>query len=176
MSEVDSEAVRQLFQHRRFRIDEVDAVVAANDDMAVGVIEELFRLGTRVPRQLAVVGFDDMAFAQNLRAPLFELLRRAMLQPETSADGARHPISLTIIDLDGFKQVNDLRGQNKLVTTKTGDDVALSDGFTSASLGIATMAPGAEPWDADELIRRADQALLRAKATGKARAVHWSSI
>lgn len=40
-----------------------DAVVAANDQMAIGVLLVLARAGVRVPDQVAVVGFDDIAAA-----------------------------------------------------------------------------------------------------------------
>ena len=45
------------------RHDLPDAVVAANDQMAIGVLLELARAGVRVPDQVAVVGFDDIAAA-----------------------------------------------------------------------------------------------------------------
>lgn len=40
-----------------------DAVVAANDQMAIGVLRALTRAGVRVPDEVAVVGFDDIQAA-----------------------------------------------------------------------------------------------------------------
>ena len=37
-----------------------DAVVSANDQMAIGVVKALSRAGIRVPEDIAVVGFDDI--------------------------------------------------------------------------------------------------------------------
>lgn len=37
-----------------------DAVVSANDQMAIGVVKALARAGVRVPQDMAVVGFDDI--------------------------------------------------------------------------------------------------------------------
>ena len=37
-----------------------DAVVSANDQMAIGVVKALSRAGVRVPEDVAVVGFDDI--------------------------------------------------------------------------------------------------------------------
>ena len=37
-----------------------DAVVSANDQMAIGVVKALARAGVRVPEDVAVVGFDDI--------------------------------------------------------------------------------------------------------------------
>lgn len=48
----------------------VDAIACANDEMAIGVLRALEARGVEVPRQLAVVGFDDMPFARHAEAPL----------------------------------------------------------------------------------------------------------
>ena len=47
-----------------------DAVVCANDDMAVGAFEVLSAHGLRVPEDVALVGFDDVEAAQHLETPL----------------------------------------------------------------------------------------------------------
>ena len=39
------------------------ALVASNDDMAVGAMKQLHQLGVKVPEQVSVVGFDDIALA-----------------------------------------------------------------------------------------------------------------
>lgn len=189
-----------------------------------GVIFELLRQaissavkGSQLTREVEQLAISDhltgLFNRRHLAARLQDELARCLRY--------HHPISLTIIDLDGFKKVNDLRGhkagdmvlqrvadllrltvrESDIIARFGGDEFVLlqpettadgaqivaerllvalqdldEDGFTSASLGVATMMPGSEPWDADELIRRADQALLRAKSTGKARVVYWSSI
>lgn len=52
-------AVRRLLaSHRSFT-----AIFAANDEMAVGAINELRAQGIAVPREVSVVGFDDIVFA-----------------------------------------------------------------------------------------------------------------
>jgi HD-GYP domain-containing protein (c-di-GMP phosphodiesterase class II) len=38
----------------------IDVIVAANDDMAIGVIEELQKMGKRVPEDIRVTGFDNI--------------------------------------------------------------------------------------------------------------------
>lgn len=46
------------------------AIVAANDLMAIGAMEGLRRHGRRVPRDVAVVGYDDITFASLVAPPL----------------------------------------------------------------------------------------------------------
>ena len=43
---------------------------AANDQMALGVIHGLHARGLRVPEDISVVGFDDMADARHFLPPL----------------------------------------------------------------------------------------------------------
>ncbi|MGW0930299.1 LacI family DNA-binding transcriptional regulator [Streptomyces sp. NPDC002644] len=49
---------------------DVDAVFAANDNMGVGALRALREAGRRVPDDVAVVGFDDLAVAQMSDPPL----------------------------------------------------------------------------------------------------------
>jgi len=49
---------------------DVDAVFAANDLIALGALRILIREGIRVPEQVAVVGYDDIAFAGGAAIPL----------------------------------------------------------------------------------------------------------
>ena len=45
-------------------------VVVANDMMALGVMQEFWAAGLLVPRDISVVGFDDIAFAALADPPL----------------------------------------------------------------------------------------------------------
>ncbi|WP_437289511.1 substrate-binding domain-containing protein [Sorangium sp. So ce406] len=47
-----------------------DAIVAGNDEMAVGAIRAIQTRGYRVPEDIAVVGFDDISLAQHCDPPL----------------------------------------------------------------------------------------------------------
>jgi len=47
-----------------------DAVFAASDMMAMGALRALREAGRRVPQDVAVVGFDDMPFAERAEPPL----------------------------------------------------------------------------------------------------------
>jgi LacI family transcriptional regulator len=46
------------------------AVFCANDLLALGLLQELTRLGLRVPRDVAIVGYDDIIFAAAAAVPL----------------------------------------------------------------------------------------------------------
>jgi LacI family transcriptional regulator len=61
-------AVRELLT--RPRRDLPDAIVCANDQMALGAIRELQTAGLGIPADVAVVGFDDMMMSGLLAPPL----------------------------------------------------------------------------------------------------------
>jgi DNA-binding LacI/PurR family transcriptional regulator/signal transduction histidine kinase len=61
------EAVKQLLDRRKVSFD---AVVASNDNMAIGVWSELTRRGFNLPADIAVTGFDDVPEARVFATPL----------------------------------------------------------------------------------------------------------
>lgn len=63
-------AVEELLDDRGVDLAGVQALVCANDAMAVGVCAELERRGFSIPFDIAVVGFDDTELARHLPAPL----------------------------------------------------------------------------------------------------------
>jgi len=50
--------------------NDFDAVFTGDDDAAIGVLRSLQKHDVQVPRDVAVVGFDDLGFAQFLNPPL----------------------------------------------------------------------------------------------------------
>ena len=46
------------------------AIFCFNDEMAIGVLETARQRGVRVPRDLSVIGFDDIRFARYVDPPL----------------------------------------------------------------------------------------------------------
>ena len=77
------------------------AVFAANDLLAIGVLQGFVTHGLRVPEDVAIIGYDDVSFAasaavplSSIRQPRLELGRRAAEllfdEIETSSNGERH--------------------------------------------------------------------------------------
>jgi DNA-binding LacI/PurR family transcriptional regulator len=64
--ETGYQAGRRLLSHA----DPPTAVFAANDMMAIGVMAAAREIGVRVPDQLSVVGFDDIAISRYISPPL----------------------------------------------------------------------------------------------------------
>ncbi|WP_432509261.1 diguanylate cyclase domain-containing protein [Kineococcus auxinigenes] len=60
----------------------VDAVFAANDEMALGVLDALAARGRRVPRDVVVAGFDDTRAAATAEVPLTSVDPRLREQGE----------------------------------------------------------------------------------------------
>lgn len=61
------------------------ALVASNDDMAIGAMKQLHQLGVKVPEQVSVVGFDDIVLAPymvpslaSVRVPVTEMIKESI--------------------------------------------------------------------------------------------------
>ena len=61
------DAVRLFYDERRLKLD---AIVSANDGMALGVLEGLAARGISVPEDVALLGFDDVDLARYVDPPL----------------------------------------------------------------------------------------------------------
>ncbi|MBN1409225.1 MAG: substrate-binding domain-containing protein [Spirochaetales bacterium] len=76
------EAIRILIEERKA---EFDAVIASNDDMAVGVMHRLAEYGLSVPGRVAVAGFDNNDEDDytdppltSVRQPIYEMAKKAL--------------------------------------------------------------------------------------------------
>ncbi|MDQ2623921.1 MAG: LacI family transcriptional regulator [Actinomycetota bacterium] len=79
--EAGAEAMRSLLDHAR-----PTAVLAGNDQIAVGAIEALRERGLRCPEDVSVVGFNDMPFVDKLSPPLTTI---RVPHAEVGAEAAR---------------------------------------------------------------------------------------
>ena len=80
------------------------AIFAANDDMAAGIIRVAQRRGVRIPEQLSVAGFDDIALARQIyptlttiRQPLTRMAEQAVaMLTQNHAENAEIPNTVCI--------------------------------------------------------------------------------
>lgn len=77
-------AVTELFEVRRLSPDTLDAIIGMNDEIALGVLEELHRRGILVPKAIAVAGFDNSAEARAANPPLSTVNQHVELQAFTA--------------------------------------------------------------------------------------------
>jgi LacI family transcriptional regulator len=91
--------------------DPPSAIFAASDDLAIGAVQAIEHRGLSVPNDLAVIGFDDIPFSNQMmprlstvRLPLEEMGRRAadlLAGDATSTNGPRDislPVELILRD------------------------------------------------------------------------------
>lgn len=67
------------------RAPDVDAIFAASDLTAFGVLRALRRAGRRVPEDVAVIGFDDIPLAAAAEPPLTTVRQQTVLQGRAMA-------------------------------------------------------------------------------------------
>lgn len=86
---------------RAGQLSEATAIFAANDQMALGALRALADAGRRVPEDVAVIGFDDIADAAQFQPPLttvrqdFDALGEQAVQVLIAdIEGGRAPTSL----------------------------------------------------------------------------------
>jgi LacI family transcriptional regulator len=94
--EFDEEAARVMARDLLTRDDRPDALVCANDQIALGVLLAAEELGVRVPAEVAVTGWDDVMAAKyvrpgltTVRQPMIELGARAARALDERITGTR---------------------------------------------------------------------------------------
>jgi DNA-binding LacI/PurR family transcriptional regulator/two-component sensor histidine kinase len=132
----------------------LDAVVCANDEMAIGVLGALERRGVAVPDAISVTGFDDIAAAvrqtlplTTVRQPTQEISRRAMhvlvrlIRGEAAAALEEHQAELVIRRSCGCLSASVQRAGQR---TRTGPALAARDlpQAVLAGLGRSGVAAG----------------------------------
>jgi LacI family transcriptional regulator len=93
-----------------------DAVFAGNDEMAIGAIEELQSRGKNVPREISVIGFDDIESARfvgltTVRVPARELGRVAVRLAFEMLDGKK-PIGFPILPTEIVERASTMTGDD----------------------------------------------------------------
>lgn len=100
------DAVTLLFDERRLGPEGIDAIVAANDAMALGILAALDERRIRVPEQVALVGFDDIEDVRyctppltSVRQPLYEQGKEAVRLVMAELQG-RSEVSPVVLHTD----------------------------------------------------------------------------
>ena len=95
-----------LFADLLARAPDIDAVFCVNDDLALGVLFECRRRNISVPKQMAIIGFNDLEFMEcafptlsSVRTNRYEMGRRAAAMVIGAIEGRRPKIP--VVDL-GF--------------------------------------------------------------------------
>jgi LacI family transcriptional regulator len=79
--------------------DRPDAIFAANDMLALGIIQGLAGVGLRVPQDVAVIGYDDIVFSAAAAIPL-----TSVRQPSRRMGSAAAKLLIEeLADPDGFR-------------------------------------------------------------------------
>jgi len=109
LADSGARAIRVLLDERQILFD---AVVAANDEMALGALEELMRRKIRVPETVALVGFDDVVRGRYAARPLTTVRQSMAKHAEVSVD-------LILGQLRGEKVDSLVRLETQLVTRRS---------------------------------------------------------
>ncbi len=67
------------------RLDKIDAVFAGNDIVALGAMNAIKEKGYRIPRDIRIIGFDDMFFSKYLNPPLSSVAVQLYEEGKTAA-------------------------------------------------------------------------------------------
>jgi LacI family transcriptional regulator len=86
----DSRALVDRFLAENGRRALPSAVLAANDLVAIGVMESLFAHGIRVPEEVSIIGYDDVYIAGMLRVPLTTVHQAKYRMGQIAATGLLH--------------------------------------------------------------------------------------
>lgn len=152
------------------RRQKVQAILAANDLMAIACLEELERNGVHVPQDIAVGGFDDINECKFISSPL-----STVLQPH-------HKLSYTAMAtlarlMNGEKGVEDVVLPTRAVIRRScgclpkairGMEEASSeanDSYQNDELSRLVLAFKGGDEELAELLRRFDNAMKTSKAT-----------
>jgi len=110
---MDADAGRQGAEELLAGRDRTDAIFAANDLVALGVLQALTLAGVRVPDDVAIIGYDDIDFAASAAIPL-----SSVRQPRAEMGGVATDLLLAAID-DPGAQIRDIVLEPELVVRRS---------------------------------------------------------
>lgn len=126
MMESGAAAVHALAKRFGPRLEQLDAIVAANDNMAIGAMDELGGLGVAVPDRIAVVGFDDIEEAR---------------LTETGLTTARQPLDR--IGREAVRRVLQARAEGEEQELRVSTELVVRQSCGCSALGLGTRSNSA---------------------------------
>lgn len=126
MRDSGAQAVRSLTKRYGARLEQLDAIVAANDNMAIGALDELTRMGVSVPDAISVVGFDDIEEAR---------------LTEPSLTTARQPLAR--IGTEAVRRVLQEAGAGELDLRSISTELVVRRSCGCSALGVRSRSTGA---------------------------------
>ena len=121
------------------RHPDLDGIVCGNDDLAIGVLAHLRRLGRRVPEDIAVIGYDDTPDAPFASPPL------STISPD------KHALAATALDLL-TERIQGFDGPPRIVDTPY--SLVIRESTDPASGGRAPTTPSSALPDATDTTDR----------------------
>jgi diguanylate cyclase (GGDEF)-like protein len=112
-----------------------DAVLAANDDMAMGVMDALKERGVRIPQDVAVVGFDNVPEGHRTKPPLSSVDNELVAQGRTAA-------RLVLAQVAGRSVPEQVRPPATLVVRRSSTTGSPTDLSPAALAGLTRDRPG----------------------------------
>jgi signal transduction histidine kinase/DNA-binding LacI/PurR family transcriptional regulator len=161
-----AEAVKLFLDQRKISFD---AIVASNDNMAIGAWQELTWRGISIPEQVAVTGFDDVPEVRSFTTPLTTIRQPLIEQGRQAArmmlDHIRHGTPLENRVLGTELVVRESCGCSPFGTIGLGVSVSSNAGVsllipaqqrdrvvTAIQDGLCSRFPGVTPQSIEELV------------------------
>ncbi len=162
-------AVTSLLDERLLKVEDIDAIVVSNDNMAFGVLQELAKRHIRVPEDIAVTGFDDVEEARYTN-PGLTTVRQPL------EDQGREAVRMVLLALQRKSQPNTIHLSTELVirgscgcrSAAERHPIAASDGLL---LGFEAMLVSRRQRILDELAKAARGSMTHAGANWEPRLV-----
>src|SRR5882757_4675353 len=114
------------------------AILCSNDMTAVGVMREAYEYGVVIPRDLSLVGFDDIRLSQFTTPPLTTVQMSQSLLAEYAFQALRREVERTSATPTG----NEYELLTTLVLRRS---TALAPADAAMSKSFSTIAPGTTP-------------------------------
>ena len=125
-----------------------EAVVCANDYMAIGAIEELMEMGIRIPEEVVVTGFNDSKEARyhepritSIRKPIYEIGYTACKELMTgglSAEERRFRVNYKFTESCGcrHRSTEDIKEFKRKVTKEKSDNIYWAEILSAMSADL----------------------------------------